>query len=287
MRKWAAGFLVLAAAVLFYVACGDNPASPSSSGPTAKDFGKTGPFGPSSGPFGPSSGPFGPSSSPYGPCTGPFPGPIPDCGGGGGTATPSPTPGGPTATPTKTPTPGGPTATPTPVVPTVCNPTSVTFISFDTPITSNPPLLTSTININDPNLAPCKVTNARVSFHLIGPLASPSAEFSSDLVAAVNSSGNGATPQIFGFFSGTNPNPLSGLELGTSCTDLAFTPGGSTFPPPTPPYVGTFAPIDSFDVVFGAVAGGQVLNGNWQLNFHYDQGTMTLDCWRMDLTLTN
>lgn len=101
MRKWAAVFLVLAGAVLFYVACGDSPTSPG-----------TATLNPPSGPFGPTTGPFNPSTGPYGPGPGPGPGPSP-------TATPT-GPGTPQPTPTAT-----VSATPTPYV----RITSVTFVA--------------------------------------------------------------------------------------------------------------------------------------------------------------
>jgi hypothetical protein len=114
MRKWAAGFFVLAAGVVFYVACGESPTAPSLGSSSAASSGDKGvvtilgpssvPYGPSSGPHGPGSGPHGPASGPHGPNSGPYGPSVPPPPSSSPSPSPSPS-GSPSPSPSPSPTP--------------------------------------------------------------------------------------------------------------------------------------------------------------------------------------
>lgn len=87
---------------------------------------------------------------------------------------------------------------------------------------------------------------------------------------------------------------LSGTALGNSCTDgMVFQEGAPPFSSSAmPPYNGTFAPLGNVFTPNGTFNDykGLAANGTWTLAFYQvpmSAAPVTVQCWRLDLTLSN
>jgi len=82
---------------------------------------------------------------------------------------------------------------------------------------------------------------------------------------------------------------LTGTQIGTSCGSLVFEDGGGDFMTAAAPYNGSFRPFgdvfipgQNFDVFRGMAA-----NGTWELPFYRLDAPVTVQCFRLELTVAN
>ena len=94
---------------------------------------------------------------------------------------------------------------------------------------------------------------------------------------------------------GATTNQLSlGTQMGTSCPtpDLRFTEASPAFATATPPYVGLFRPFGALTMPggtgnFDRFNGLPANNTIWLLPFYQLDAPVTVECWRLELDLTN
>lgn len=194
-------------------------------------------------------------------------------GGGGGGPSPSPSPS-PSPTPTPTPTPG------------IC-PASLVVSSTETPyVTSGggngPDLLVPALSQD------CAIAAVRTYFRVTSADLAASTR-NGEMIISLIMLGRVIADGLIDL-SVTTRQPLTGTQMGTSCTDLRFEEGGPPFSTAAPPYVGTFAPYGDRTVPngtgnFNNYEGELASGSSWSLGFYRLDAAVTVECWTLELDL--
>lgn len=166
-------------------------------------------------------------------------------------------------------------------------PATLQVDASDTPVPGGSTVTQSRIDIF--GLDPlCRVQSVEVTFRVTGNLSTSDQNLSAQLIAL-----DSDTADIFrdtNLTVGTSPPiPLSGTDIGSTCTTLTFRNGGGDFTVADPPYNGIFRPVDNRPGKPGqnsfTIFQGVPINQLWILSLGFDGDPLAIECFRIRFTL--